>query len=156
MFFLKEKLTQNENPQPQAIRDVNEFVSLSDLEKCNITLLVHQWIHCTEWVPSEWESKQLIKTSQFQQIIHRTPVYQSCEAKISMFLKVTSSQLIILLSFWSALCTKILYGFNCLGKYYTGLMDHFHDAFMVLLCHTHKKCNLNLYRISTFMFHRGK
>ncbi len=24
----------------------------------------HQWILCSEWVPSEWESKQLIKTSQ--------------------------------------------------------------------------------------------
>ncbi len=34
------------------------------LEKCSITSLAHQWILCSEWVPSEWESKQLIKTSQ--------------------------------------------------------------------------------------------
>ncbi len=43
--------------QPQAIQDVDQFVSSSDLEKFSITL------H-SEWVPSEWESKQLIKTSQ--------------------------------------------------------------------------------------------
>ncbi len=36
----------------------------TDLEKCSITSLAHQWILCSEWVPSEWESKQLIKTSQ--------------------------------------------------------------------------------------------
>ncbi len=34
----------------------------TDLEKCSITLLAHQWIFCSEWVPSELESKQLIKT----------------------------------------------------------------------------------------------
>ncbi len=28
------------------------------------TTIVHQWILYSEWVPSEWESKQLIKTSQ--------------------------------------------------------------------------------------------
>ncbi len=36
----------------------------TDLEKFSITSLDHQCIHCSEWVPSEWESKQLIKTSQ--------------------------------------------------------------------------------------------
>ncbi len=45
---------------PQAIQDV----SSSDLEKCSIASLSQQWMLCTEWVPSEWESKQLIKTSQ--------------------------------------------------------------------------------------------
>ncbi len=49
---------------PQAIQDVDEFISSSDLEKCSITSLAQQWILCSEWVPSEWESKQLIKTSQ--------------------------------------------------------------------------------------------
>ncbi len=34
------------------------------VEKCGITSLAHQWILCSEWVPSEWESKQMIKTSQ--------------------------------------------------------------------------------------------
>ncbi len=48
----------------QLIQDVDEFVSSSDLEKCSIASLSHQWILCSEWVPSEWESKQLIKTSQ--------------------------------------------------------------------------------------------
>ncbi len=45
---------------PQAIQDVDEFVSSSDLEKFSIPSLAHQWILCSEWVPSEWESKQLI------------------------------------------------------------------------------------------------
>ncbi len=42
-----------------------EFVSSSKeiWEKNSITSLAHQWILCSEWVPSEWESKQLIKTS---------------------------------------------------------------------------------------------
>ncbi len=39
--------------RPQAIQDVDEFVSS---EKFRIISL--------EWVPSEWESKQLMKTSQ--------------------------------------------------------------------------------------------
>ncbi len=33
----------------------------ANLEKYRITSLAHQWILCSEWVPSEWESKQLIK-----------------------------------------------------------------------------------------------
>ncbi len=36
----------------------------TDLEKCSITSLAHQCILNSEWVPLEWESKQLIKTSQ--------------------------------------------------------------------------------------------
>ncbi len=58
---------------PQAIQDANEFVSSSDLEKCSIASVSQQWMLCSEWVPSEWESKQLIKTSQ---VIHTTPVHQ--------------------------------------------------------------------------------
>ncbi len=46
---------------------------IKDLEKCSIASLAQQWILCSEWVPSEWESKQLIKTSQ---VIHTTPVHQ--------------------------------------------------------------------------------
>ncbi len=41
-----------------------DFFIKTDLEKCSITSLVHSWILCSEWVPSEWESKQLIKTSE--------------------------------------------------------------------------------------------
>ncbi len=40
------------------------FFIWTDLEKCSIISLSHQWILCSEWVPSEWESKQLMKTSQ--------------------------------------------------------------------------------------------
>ncbi len=47
--------------------------SSSDLEKCSTASLSQQWILCSEWVPSEWVSKQLIKTSQ---VIHTTPVHQ--------------------------------------------------------------------------------
>ncbi len=46
------------------LRPSEMFVSSSDLEKCSTASLSHQWILCSEWVPSEWESKQLIKTSQ--------------------------------------------------------------------------------------------
>ncbi len=35
------------------------------LEKYCFTSLVFQWILCSEWVPSEWEFKQQIKTSQW-------------------------------------------------------------------------------------------
>ncbi len=50
----------------QAIQDVDEFLFFirTDLEKFRITSLAHQWILCSEWVPSEWVSKHLIKTSQ--------------------------------------------------------------------------------------------
>ncbi len=34
------------------------------LEKCVSASVSQQWMLCSEWVPSEWESKQLIKTSQ--------------------------------------------------------------------------------------------
>ncbi len=38
------------------------FRTLGDLEKCSIPSLAHQWIICSEWVPSESPgSKQLIK-----------------------------------------------------------------------------------------------
>ncbi len=40
------------------------FFVRTDSEKYSITSLAHQWILCSEWVPSEWESIQLIKTSQ--------------------------------------------------------------------------------------------
>ncbi len=32
---------------------VDELVSSSDLEKSSITSLAHQWMLCSEWVPSE-------------------------------------------------------------------------------------------------------
>ncbi len=35
----------------------------TDLKKFGITWLAQQWMLCSEWVPSESESKQLIKTS---------------------------------------------------------------------------------------------
>ncbi len=44
-----------------ATQDVDAF---SDLEKFRILSLAHQWIICGEWVPSESEFKQLIKTPQ--------------------------------------------------------------------------------------------
>ncbi len=42
---------------PQILQDINKWVYLirSDLEKCSITSLAHQWILCSEWVPAEWE-----------------------------------------------------------------------------------------------------
>ncbi len=48
------------NLSPSKIRVC--FFMGTDLEKCSIPSLAQQWILCSEWVPSEWESKQLIKT----------------------------------------------------------------------------------------------
>ncbi len=49
----------------QAIHDVYKFVSsLKQILKFSIISIAQQWILCSEWVPSEWESKKLIKTSQ--------------------------------------------------------------------------------------------
>ncbi len=42
----------------------NEFVSSWEQIWRNVGELAQQWILCSEWVPSEWESKQLIKISQ--------------------------------------------------------------------------------------------
>ncbi len=40
------------------------FFIITDLEKFCLISLAHRWILCSEWVPSEWGSKQLIKASQ--------------------------------------------------------------------------------------------
>ncbi len=45
-------------------RCMSLFLIRTDLEKCSITPLAHKWILCSGWVPSEWEFKWLIKTSQ--------------------------------------------------------------------------------------------
>ncbi len=47
------------------------FLIRTDLEKFSITSLDHRWILCSEWVPSEWESKHLIKTSQIIHVPHK-------------------------------------------------------------------------------------
>ncbi len=57
-------------PHPQAIQDADEFVSSSDLEKLSIASVSQQWMLCSEWVPSEWESDKNIT------IIYTTPVHQ--------------------------------------------------------------------------------
>ncbi len=46
---------------PQVMNKMSLFFMGTDLETFSITLLAHQWILCSEWVPSDWESKQLIK-----------------------------------------------------------------------------------------------
>ncbi len=50
--------------------------------------VAQQWMLCSEWVPSEWESKQLIKTHN-PQVIHTTPVHQltSGEDKSCTFIR---------------------------------------------------------------------
>ncbi len=63
---------------PQAIQDVVEF---------GLASFAHQWMLCSEWVPSEWESKQLIKHNNNPQVILTTPVHQIREVKISIFLR---------------------------------------------------------------------
>ncbi len=44
----------------------------TDLEKNSITSLAHHWILCSEWVPSEWESKH----HDNPEVFHMTPVHQ--------------------------------------------------------------------------------
>ncbi len=44
----------------------------TDLEIFIITSLAHQWIICSEWVPSVWKSKQLIKISEIYNNPHNS------------------------------------------------------------------------------------
>ncbi len=50
---------------PQAISRYICFFIRTDLEKFMVTSLLHQQILCSEWVPSEWQSKQLINMLQY-------------------------------------------------------------------------------------------
>ncbi len=43
-------------------RGICSFIG-TDLENLSITSLAHRLILCSEWVPSEWESKHLIKSN---------------------------------------------------------------------------------------------
>ncbi len=88
---------------PQAIQNVDVcFFIWTDLEKFSITSLAHQWILCSEWVPSEWESKQLIKHHNNPQVIHTTPVHQltSCEVKSYVFVRNKSINTFLSLKKW--------------------------------------------------------
>ncbi len=67
------------------------FFIRTNLEKCNVTSLAHQCIICSEWVPSEWESKQLIKTSQ-------SPTWHqfiSCKGKSCMYVTNKSVKMLL-------------------------------------------------------------
>ncbi len=64
-WLLKKQFTQKFYPKftqkcthPQAIQDVDEFVLLLEKILGNVALF------SSEWVPSQWEFKQQIKTSQ--------------------------------------------------------------------------------------------
>ncbi len=46
---------------PQTIQNVDEFVSYSEQVWREIKHYITHQILCSEWVPSEWESKQLIE-----------------------------------------------------------------------------------------------
>ncbi len=67
------------------------FFMGTDLDKFCIAPLAHQWILFSEWVPSEWESKQLKKNN--PQVIHTTPVHKltSYEAKSCVFVRNKST-----------------------------------------------------------------
>ncbi len=85
----KEKTTENSGlgtRDRQAKKDVDEFVSSSEQIWINsVAWLGHQWILCSEWVPSEWKCKQLIKTSQWSTSnLHNSYTSPStCEALVS-------------------------------------------------------------------------
>ncbi len=61
------------------------FFIRTDLEKLSITSLAPQWILCSEWVPSEWESKQLIYNPQ--------EFIKSCEVKNWVFVRNKSIEI---------------------------------------------------------------
>ncbi len=52
----------------------------TDFEKCSIVSLAHQW---SEWVPGEWESKQLIKTSNKTLTVIMPPPVKTCPVVLS-------------------------------------------------------------------------
>ncbi len=63
----------------------SEFVSSSGLYKCVSASVSQQWMLCSEWVPSEWESDKNIT------IIHTTPVHQLTSGEDKRWNKSTSS-----------------------------------------------------------------
>ncbi len=70
---------------PQAIQDINNFVSLSKQIWGNLALHHLLTNGCSEWVPSEWEFKLLINIT----ITYTNPVHQltSCEVKSCVFVR---------------------------------------------------------------------
>ncbi len=73
------------------LSEMSFFLIGTDLEKLIITSLAHQWILCSEWVPSEW-----VQTADknITIIIHTTPVHQI------MLCEVKSRKFVINFSFW--------------------------------------------------------
>ncbi len=70
------------------IQNVDEFVSSTNVEKCNVISLAHQRILCSECVLSEWFDwieliKSWLKHHNYPKVIKMTPVHQltPCEAK---------------------------------------------------------------------------
>ncbi len=80
--IVNSKMKINSLSGPPRCRWVCFFIK-TDLEKCSIRSLAHQLILYSEWVPSEWESKQLIKKKNHNnpQVTHTNPIHQltSCE-----------------------------------------------------------------------------
>ncbi len=62
LLSYKEQFTQKMKICSHQAIEVRSVCFISD--KFSITSLAHQWILCSEWVPSESESKQLIETKQ--------------------------------------------------------------------------------------------
>ncbi len=60
LFTLREKIIQKWKYAEKC--RWGSFFIWTDLEKFCIASVAYKWILCSEWVPSEWESKQLIKT----------------------------------------------------------------------------------------------
>ncbi len=75
----------------------------TDMEKNIVTLLPHQWIICSEWVPSEWESKR----HDNPQVIHNK--LTSCKAKRWVFV-VNKSTITMFLT--SNRCFQLKYDFT--------------------------------------------
>ncbi len=127
--------------------------------KFSIASLAHQWMLCSEWVPSEWESKQLIKTSQKSSCkLHMTPAHHltSCEVKSWMFVINTSLRCFnFTLMFLSAAIAlwkepwKMHYPFkimwDLLTPFYSNWALYFTFSFCIQIW---KKCVWNNVRVS--------
>ncbi len=63
------------------------FFIRTDLENCSITSLAHQWIPCSEWVPSEWD--KTITT-----IYNMTPIHQLMSSEMQSCVFVIGKSII--------------------------------------------------------------
>ncbi len=120
------------------------FFIRTNLETFSITLLAHQWILCSEWVPSECESKQLIKNTT---IIHK---YHS--HALHTLSHCTSYPL-----FYFIICFLLHSHHICIYIYSLVFLFHsfycFYVIFILLSCFIFLSCTFHWADLSWLTFH---